>query len=365
MTKYRGQTYAALAAMLLLTTPESPALSQDQSSAVAPSESTAPESTETPAADQAYVPPKADEPPLPTLPATPVLDTTNYPDCREDFQKIAAPFDKAEDTNRCTLLLDQYYAGVLTPFRQEMIDHQNALSALYSDKVGGQMKYSQASRDKFYKDMMQEHADSDPDGSNLTDYRASEARYQDDRAYLQDRFCFNTGCGGYPAPTFVAAEEQEESEVATGSGKKKSAKKSSGPQKCKKARKRGGFLGGVLGGVVGDAAGLGTIGTIISSGVGAVLVGEIACKLTDKEQKVAAEATVEVTEKEEVGATAEWKSPTRSGVSGSSTVTALNTEPSGRRCMNITDVAIIDGEETRVAKQMCRGPGESRYTVMA
>lgn len=364
MTTYRNGTCAALAGMLLLTAAESPASSQEQPSAVASSATTQADSTETSEADQAYVPPKTDEPPLPALPPTPVLDTTSYPECREDFQKIAAPFDKAEDTNRCTLLLDQYYAGVLTPFRQEMIDHQNALSALYNDQVGGQMKYSQASRDQFYKDMMQEHADSDPDGSNLADYRTSEARYQEDRAYLQDRFCFNTGCGGYPVPTYVAVEE-EETKSASSSDKKKSAKKSSGSQKCKKSRKRGGFLGGVLGGVVGDAAGLGTIGTIISSGVGAVLVGEIACKLTDKEQKVAADATVAVTEKEEVGATAEWKSPTRSGVSGSSTVTALNTEPSGRRCMNITDVAIIDGEETRVAKQMCRGPGESRYTVMA
>ncbi|MEO9468654.1 hypothetical protein [Parasphingorhabdus sp.] len=363
MTTYHKGTYGALAALLILTAPESPAFSQGQPSDAASSETPDAVSTQTPKADQAYVPPKADEPALPTLPPTPVLDTTSYPECREDFQKIAAPFDKAEDTNRCTLLLDQYYAGVLNPFRQEMIDHQNALSALYNDEVGGQMKYSQASRDQFYKDMMREHANSDPDGSNLADYRKSEARYQEDRAYLQDRFCFNTGCGGYPVPTYVAAEEQ--TEVASRSDKKKSAKKSSGSQKCKKSRKRGGFLGGVLGGVVGDAAGLGTIGTIISSGVGAVLVGEIACKLTDKEQKVAAEATVEVTEKEEVGATAEWKSPSRSGVSGSSTVTALNTEPSGRRCMNITDVAIIDGEETRVAKQMCRGPGESRYTVMA
>ncbi|SIO13819.1 Surface antigen [Parasphingorhabdus marina DSM 22363] len=356
------RSFVALTMMIALVATGAPAASQES-----PSSESAAEAATAPEADQAYVPPAQDEPPLPALPATPVLDTSSYPDCREDHQKIAMPFDRAEDTNRCTLLLDQYYAEVLTPFREKMIAHQNALSALYTNQVGGKMQYSQASQDSFYKKMMEEHARSDPDGENLAGYRAAEKRYQDDRAYLQDRFCFNTGCGGYPVPAIMvaeAAEDQSGDADKKKRKKKKTAAKSSRNQKCKKSRKRGGFLGGVLGGVVGDAAGLGTVGTIISSGFGAVLVGEIACKLTDKEQKKAAEATVEVTEKEEVGATAEWKSPTRSGVSGSSTVTALNTEPSGRRCMNITDVAIIDGEETRVSKQMCRGPGESRYSIV-
>lgn len=353
----------ALVMMIALGATCAPAASQESQS-VAPADISAEEPTPS-VADQAYVPPAQDEPPLPELPPTPVLDTSSYPDCREDHQKIAMPFDRAEDTNRCTLLLDQYYAQVLTPYREKMIEHQNALSALYTDKVGGKMQYSQASQDAFYKKVMAEHARSDPDGENLAGYRTAEKRYQEDRAYLQDRFCFNTGCGGYPVPDIMVAEADPSDDAdSKKSKKKKTARKSSGAQKCKKARKRGGFLGGVLGGVVGDAAGLGTIGTIISSGFGAVLVGEIACKLTDKEQEKAAEATVAVTEKEEVGATAEWESPSRSGVSGSSTVTALNTEPSGRRCMNITDVAIIDGEETRVSKQMCRGPGESRYSIV-
>lgn len=314
-------------------------------------------------ADRAYVAPVAVEPDLPTLPPTPILSEDGYPDCREDFQKIAAPFDKAEDTNRCTVLLDQYYAEVLTPFRQRMIDHQNEISGIYTSRVAGKMEYSAKSRDDFYIAMMAEHAASDPDGAHLGTYRNLEARYQQDRAYLQDRFCFNTGCGGYAVPEYVAKDD--ESDKGKKDGASKSAKKSKGPQKCKKAKKRGGLLGGILGGVAGNAAGLGKIGTLISSGVGAVLVGEIACQLTEDEQKEAVAATVEVTEKEEVGATATWKSPTRAGVSGSSTVTALNTEPNGRKCLSITDVAIIDGQETRVSKRMCRGQGDEGYTILA
>ncbi|HEY9091084.1 hypothetical protein [Parasphingorhabdus sp.] len=311
--------------------------------------------------DRAYSPPVSPQPELPSLPPTPILTSEGYPDCREDFQKISAPFDKAEEINRCTISLDRYYAQVLTPFRQRMIDHQNELSALYTDKVAGKMAYSAKARDDFYKAIMQEHAASDPEGANLAGYRELESRYQTDRAYLQDRFCFNTGCGGYDVPEYVASDKESDKE----SSAPKTAEKATAAQKCKKARGRGGLLGGIIGGVAGNVAGLGNVGTLISSGVGALLVSEIACQLTEDEQKEAAEATVAVTEQEEVGATASWKSPTRSGVSGSSTVTALNAQPNGRRCLSITDVAIIEGEETRVSKQMCRGQGDEGYVIVA
>ena len=185
------------------------------------------------------------------------------------------------------------------------------------------------------------------------------------RAYLADRFCFNTGCNGYPVPAAVAtADSVGKPKKEKGSETKRASNDSADP-KCKRARKRGGALGGLIGGVAGSAAGLKGIGTAVSGLFGAVLVAEIACQLDEKEQKVAAEATVAVTKKEEVGATAKWTSPTREGVAGSSTITALNTEPNGSRCLSITDIAIVEGEETRVAKRMCRQkPGEP-YSIMA
>ena len=213
---------------------------------------------------------------------------------------------------------------------------------------------------------MQEHANSDPDGKNMAVYRAAVELYQADRDYLSDRYCYNTGCGGYPVPenygfTYV---EQTSSKPAK---QKKSAEgsKSGGDKGCKKSRGRGRLLGGVFGGVLGSVAGLDKVGTLIAGAAGALLVGEIACKLSEDEQEKAAEATLAVVEKEEVGAVANWQSPTRGDVSGSSTITALNTEPNGRKCLTITDVAIIDGEETRVSKQMCRGAGQSKYAIKA
>lgn len=317
--------------------------------------------------DRAYVPPAKTEPPLPQLPPPPVLKQGDYPDCRDDHLHLPDPHDKAININQCTTRLDNYYRDVLTEYRKQMNEYQNEISRIYNEKVAGRMEYSAASRDRFYKEMREEHANSDPDGKNMAVYRAAVELYNADRNYLSDRYCYNTGCGGYPVPENYGFMNMKSASGESAKQSKQTAAKgkASGDRSCKKSRGRGGLLGGIFGGVVGSAAGLDRVGTLIASAASAVLVGEIACKLSKDEQEKAAEATIAVVEQEKVGAVAEWQSPTRGGVSGSSTVTALNTEPNGRKCLTITDVAIIDGEETRVSKQMCRGAGQSKYAIMA
>jgi len=317
--------------------------------------------------DKAYAPPAQAEPPLPELPPPPVLLQGDYPDCREDHLHLPDPHDKAININQCTTRLDNYYNDVLTEYRKQMNEYQNEISRIYTEQVAGRMEYSAASRDRFYKEMREQHASSDPDGNNMAVYRAAVELYNADRNYLSDRYCYNTGCGGYPVPeNYGFLNMQTASGEPVEQSKQKASKDpASGGQSCKKSRGRGSLLGGIFGGVIGSAAGLDKLGTLIASAASAVLVGELACKLSQDEQEKAAEATMAVVEQEKVGAVAEWQSPTRGDVSGSSTVTALNTEPNGRKCLTITDVAIIDGEETRVSKQMCRGAGQSQYAIMA
>lgn len=91
----------------------------------------------------------------------------------------------------------------------------------------------------------------------------------------------------------------------------------------------------------------------------------IACKLYPEEQKQAAEATEEATRSAEIGKKVEWKSTVRENVSGSSTVSAKNQLSNGTPCLVISDIVIIDGEETQVSKKMCRLAGSPRYTMMA
>lgn len=127
------------------------------------------------------------------------------------------------------------------------------------------------------------------------------------------------------------------------------------------------ILGGVLGQVTGQATQrMGVVGSFVPRAeVAGLLTNAIACKLDPDEQVQAADATVEATRGEEVGSTAEWTSNSRDNVSGSSTVTQKTALNDGSTCMDVSDVVIVDGQETKVSKRMCKARGQSRYAIMA
>lgn len=136
---------------------------------------------------------------------------------------------------------------------------------------------------------------------------------------------------------------------------------SSAKQKCdegtKKKRKA---LGGLLGSVAGNMFGgsLGSVGSFLPTGE---LLSEALIAILDcKEQQQAAQATNEAV-RGGVGTTSNWTSETRPNVSGSSSVTGQETLADGRQCLTVSDVVIVDGEETTAPKTMCRKPGESKY----
>ena len=127
-------------------------------------------------------------------------------------------------------------------------------------------------------------------------------------------------------------------------------------------RRRGRGVGAVLGGIAGIAGGLGgrfgraatLTATLVP--VGALLGEAIAGLLDCDEQRQAATATEQAVSGG-VGTTTTWTSATRPGVTGSSTVTAAD----GNECLTVTDVVIVDGQETRAPKRMCRRPPNNRF----
>ena len=86
--------------------------------------------------------------------------------------------------------------------------------------------------------------------------------------------------------------------------------------------------------------------------------------LTCKEQKQAATATQNAV-RGGVGTSSTWTSESRPDVTGSSTVNSQSQRADGTTCLAVTDVVIVNGEETRVTKNMCRAPGASGYTLAA
>jgi hypothetical protein len=141
-------------------------------------------------------------------------------------------------------------------------------------------------------------------------------------------------------------------------------------KKCEKPKKRpgsGGLLGSIAGGLANRALGRAGVPSSVagvSIPVTSLLSDAIIRQLNCKEQVQAATATTEAT-RGGVGTSAGWTSDTRPGVSGSSTVTAQNARSDGTSCMTVTDVIIVNGEETTAPKTMCRAPGASGYTLAA
>ncbi len=147
----------------------------------------------------------ADSAPLPAMPPAIAFDGSAYPSCREDYQSAADAMAKIVAINNCMGSLDRFVDKTLNGFAKAMKAHQEDIARIYNDKVAGQMAYGAESQDKFYQAMLAEHAASNPDGVYFKDYDQAKTRYNGDRVYLQDRYCFWSGsCGGYPPQPGVA-----------------------------------------------------------------------------------------------------------------------------------------------------------------
>ena len=137
-------------------------------------------------------------------------------------------------------------------------------------------------------------------------------------------------------------------------------------QNCKPKKKKSGMFGAIAGGIAGSALGGwgGSAASLLAVPVGSLLTDAILRKLDCKEQVQAATATDNAV-RGGVGTTSTWESETRPGVKGSSTARDQRASADGGSCMLITDVVIVDGEETTVDKKMCRKPGGGNYVLAA
>ena len=146
----------------------------------------------------------------------------------------------------------------------------------------------------------------------------------------------------------------------------KERKSDSAGQTCQPKKKKSGMFGAIAGGIAGAAiGGWGGPGLgMLSLPVASLLTDAIMRKLDCKEQVKAATATDNAV-RGGVGTTSTWESETRPGVKGSSTVRDQRASADGGSCMLITDVVIVDGEETTVDKRMCRKPGGGNYVLAA
>jgi hypothetical protein len=164
-----------------------------------------------------------------------------------------------------------------------------------------------------------------------------------------------------------------------GSRSRSSSSNSNQDDKCSESKRStgsrvaGGILGSIASNVVGNPGGV--FSYVPVAGLTDQLTASIACRLDPNEQQQAADATLEATRSAdgseegapEVGQMAMWTSESRPDVSGTSTITesdqAVNDQ--GLQCILVSDVIIVNGEETRANKRMCRQPPARRYAIAA
>ena len=132
------------------------------------------------------------------------------------------------------------------------------------------------------------------------------------------------------------------------------------PQKKARRSLFGSVLGG-LGSALASSVG-GTAGAVASAALPAAsLLGDELLKMLDcKEQQQAAAATNQAI-RGGVGSEVSWTSESRPNVRGTSKVTGEEKLADGGNCLTVTDIVIVDGEETSVPKRMCRARGASGY----
>lgn len=122
-------------------------------------------------------------------------------------------------------------------------------------------------------------------------------------------------------------------------------------------RQAGNAIGGIARGVLGRfGGGAANIVLPMSSMLGDAIMNMLDCR----EQEQAATATETAVRGGNVGDSASWQSESRPGVTGMSTVTAVDSA-GGDSCLTVTDVVIVDGQETSAPKRMCRRPPTNRY----
>lgn len=129
------------------------------------------------------------------------------------------------------------------------------------------------------------------------------------------------------------------------------------------AKAKKSLFGNILGGIASTALGrVGAPSSVVGYAlpVGSMLSDAIIGLLDCKEQQQAAKAT-DTAIRGGVGTEVAWSSESRPNVSGRSKVTGEEQLADGGQCLTVTDIVIVDGEETSVPKKMCKAKGAKGF----
>jgi surface antigen len=257
------------------------------------------------------------------------------------------------------------------PAAQATLDQGNKTAAQQSPDAAQQnyeqqVRDAEAARQRYEAAQAQYQRDLARNQQEVRRAEAAQADYERQLARRQARIDGQNGHHGSDSNAAETAASHAPLATAEPAAAPAAAASAQCQDQQQRGRRRGRAIGGVLGGVAGGVLGRGSalqrLATVaLAAPVGALIGDTIARHLDCHEQRQAAAATEQVVERG-VGATQTWTSETRPNVTGSSTVTAAAAPADdGNPCVTVTDIIIVDGEETRAPKRMCRRPPTNRF----
>jgi hypothetical protein len=128
--------------------------------------------------------------PLPQIPAAPQFSVANYPACRDDYLSGANNIARVDIVDRCTKRLTDYYSNDMNSFVGKMNDYLSDVSRIYEDDVAGRKNYyTPSTQQGFFRrvERITKEEGIKETGSLYSDHRATEARYNEDMAFLRNK----------------------------------------------------------------------------------------------------------------------------------------------------------------------------------
>ena len=228
------------------------------------------------------------------------------------------------------------------------------------------LRDTEAARQAYEADMARHREELERARAAQEEYRRQRAAYEAETGNVGGA---TRGAGPAPAAAPAAetrTETRRERRARERAERERERRAGAADESCEDRNRRNRARGRVIGGIVGGLAVAladreDRARTALLAVPAGVLIGDAISRLLDcDEQEQAALATERALEGG-VGTTVEWTSESRPNVTGSSTVLAMAPEAGGGECMTVTDIVIIDGEETRAPKTMCRRPPSNRF----
>ncbi len=141
---------------------------------------------------------------FPIMPEPPRFVIGQYPTCKDAWQSVVDPLEKAKATNDCKNVFSAYKSNWLNKYREAMNSYSGTVNEIYTNEVANHFPTREAEKLQFYNETIRRSTGVLDGGFLMSDYEQALAKYNADFAAVVDSYYVATGCNGHPTPAGLA-----------------------------------------------------------------------------------------------------------------------------------------------------------------